>query len=152
MSNVLRYKGYIAKIQFSSEDELLHGKIEGIRDHISFESESAADIMDEFRDAVNDYLDMCKELGRSPDKVYNGVFNVRIDKNLHRKIAEIAIANNVSLNACVEDAICDYVEENEKILGAQSMEIKPSKVVVPFKAKGTTKKIAFASLDSAKIE
>lgn len=56
MENTLRYKGYFTNIQYSSEDRVFHGKIEGIDDLVTFESESAADIESEFHAAVDDYL------------------------------------------------------------------------------------------------
>jgi len=40
MNNVLTYKGYIGSVQFSSEDNVFFGKVEGINDLIAFEGES----------------------------------------------------------------------------------------------------------------
>ena len=44
MSNTLEYKGYTTKVEYSAEDHVLFGKIEGIRDLVNFESETAAGI------------------------------------------------------------------------------------------------------------
>ena len=78
MNNVLKYKGYYAVVQYSAEDEVLYGKIEGIDDLVSFESDSICGIKNEFENAVDDYIEYCKEIGKEPDKVYKGSFNVRI--------------------------------------------------------------------------
>ena len=48
MKNVLEYKGYYTKINFSVEDKVLFGKIEGINDLVNFESESIDEIENEF--------------------------------------------------------------------------------------------------------
>ena len=44
VSNILYYKGYYGKIEYSAEDKVIYGKIMGIHSLISFESESATDI------------------------------------------------------------------------------------------------------------
>lgn len=67
MSNVLEYKGYWTDITVDFECHLLHGRIEGIRDLVNFESETVEGIIKEFHSAVDDYLDFCAEIGKSPD-------------------------------------------------------------------------------------
>ncbi len=85
MNNVLKYKGYYAVVQYSAEDEVLYGKIEGIDDLVSFESDSICGIKNEFENAVDDYIEYCKEIGKEPDEVYKGSFNVRIPVESHKK-------------------------------------------------------------------
>ena len=109
MENTLEYKGYFTNIFFSANDKVLHGKIEGIDDLVTFESESIADIENEFHDAVDDYLAFCEEIGKEPAKTYKGSFNVRIEPELHRAIALNAIREGISLNQAVEHAIYQYV-------------------------------------------
>jgi hypothetical protein len=65
--NQLDYKGYITFIHYSVQDEVLYGKIENTTDLISFESQSVENIKQEFQNAVDDYLDFCKELGEEPN-------------------------------------------------------------------------------------
>lgn len=111
MKNILEYKGYFAKVEYSAEDKVLYGKIEGIRDLVNFESESIETIEQEFRNAVDDYLELCEELGQNPDKAYSGTFNVRIAPELHRKLALQAVKNSETLNSAVEKAIHAFVEQ-----------------------------------------
>ena len=59
MKNILQYKGYFTKIEYSVEDRLLYGKIEGIKDLVNFESESVEEIEQEFKNAVDDYFGLC---------------------------------------------------------------------------------------------
>ena len=40
MNNIVKYKEYWAKVEFDSEDCVLHGKIEGISDLVTFECDS----------------------------------------------------------------------------------------------------------------
>ena len=60
--SVLTYKGYSTVIEFDSESKVLYGKIEGINDLVTFESNSAKEIEKEFHDAVDDWLKFRKEL------------------------------------------------------------------------------------------
>lgn len=105
MNNVLEYKGYYTKVEYSAEDGILYGKIEGIKDLVNFECENAADVEAEFQRAVDDYLAFCRDLGESPDKPYRGVFNVRISPELHRRAAMAADKRGETLNAFVARAI-----------------------------------------------
>lgn len=115
MSNVLSYKGYSTKIEYSAEDQVIFGRIEGIVDSISFHSEAVAGIEKSFQDAVDDYLELCAEVGKQPDKPYKGTFNVRISPALHKLAAQIASRNGCSLNEFVQNAIEDRVKRvNEK--------------------------------------
>lgn len=112
MSNILEYKGYHTKVEYDVVDKKLRGKIEGINDLVDFECESIESVEEEFRSAVDDYLDFCKEVGKEPEKEYRGTFNVRIAPELHKKLAKKAYVEENSLNATVEKAIALYVEDD----------------------------------------
>lgn len=114
MSNIIEYKGYQAKVEFDAESRILYGKIEGIRDLVNFEAERAEEVEEFFHEAVNDYLDFCKEVGKSPDKAYNGQFNVRISPKLHRQLAMRAFRDGETLNKEVQNAIEHYLDEEHQ--------------------------------------
>ncbi len=110
--NVLEYKGYHTIIEFDVDTFTLRGKIEGINDFVNFESNDPKTIENEFHLAVDDYLEFCKAVGKEPDKEYKGTFNVRIQPDLHKKLAVLASKTGESLNTTVEKAIQMYVEGN----------------------------------------
>ncbi|HIZ80618.1 MAG TPA: type II toxin-antitoxin system HicB family antitoxin [Candidatus Mediterraneibacter pullistercoris] len=109
-NNILQYKGYHAKIVFDNETFSLRGKIEGINDLVNFESKDLNTIEQEFHDAVDDYLELCKEVGKKPEKEYKGTFNVRISPELHKKIALMASKNGDTLNKTIEKALEEYTK------------------------------------------
>lgn len=113
-NNILEYKGYHTKIEFDSEDFVLRGKIEGIGDLVDFECEDIKDVEKEFHEAVDDYLEFCKEVGKEPEKEYKGTFNVRISPELHKRLAVVALKHGDTLNASVEKAIQEYVSEESR--------------------------------------
>jgi len=104
-SNCLNYKDYTGSIEFSEGDGVFHGKVIGIKSLISFEGDSVASITEDFRNAVDEYLDFCATNGHEPEKPFKGSFNVRIEADLHRRAALAASSSGVSLNSFVEDAI-----------------------------------------------
>jgi predicted HicB family RNase H-like nuclease len=115
MNNILEYMGYYTKIEYSSEDRILHGRIEGIGDLITFQSAEATKIEEEFQNAIDDYLTFCEEVGKDPDKSYKGSFNIRINPDLHKKLAIKAFKNNESLNQTVENAIREYLKTTSEV-------------------------------------
>ena len=68
MDNIPKYKGYCADIEIDFEDRILHGKIAGIRDLVTFESETVDGIVREFHSAVDDYLEFCARLEQLPNE------------------------------------------------------------------------------------
>ena len=108
MKNVLHYKGYSAKPEYSAEDQVFYGKILGIDDLVDFYTENAKEIEKEFHAAVDDYLAFCKEVGKQPQKEFSGTFNIRVSPELHRQAALYAQAHHLSLNGVVERALQTY--------------------------------------------
>lgn len=52
--NKLTHKGFTARVESDTEDEILVGRIAGINDIISFHADSVADLKAAFRGAVGD--------------------------------------------------------------------------------------------------
>lgn len=59
---ILEYRNYTTTIEYSEEDKVFYGKIEGIKDVVNFESEDLNGIEQAFHDAVDDYVLFCKTL------------------------------------------------------------------------------------------
>ncbi|MCD6433617.1 MAG: type II toxin-antitoxin system HicB family antitoxin, partial [Sulfurimonas sp.] len=101
--------GYIGSIEYSHEDKCFFGKLEMIDDLITFEANFADELETNFHTVVDEYLATCKELQREPQKVYKGVFNVRIDPELHKKIYKEALKAGISLNAFIQQTLAKKV-------------------------------------------
>lgn len=109
MSDTMTYKGCIGTVRYSEEDEVFYGRIESINDLIMFEGTNVKGLKKAFHEAVDDYLETCKKMGREPQKPFKGSFNVRISSDLHKKAVEKAVRQGVSLNQFVQKAIEDKV-------------------------------------------
>ena len=119
MKDVLEYKGFAGSVHFRAEDNILFGKIEGISDLVSFEGRSVSELRASFEKAVDEYIELCKSLGKKTRKSYRGSFNVRISPELHLEAAETAIRSGISLNQFVERAIRHEVESAEQEQAAE---------------------------------
>ncbi|QTE21870.1 type II toxin-antitoxin system HicB family antitoxin [Polaribacter cellanae] len=112
MENYLKHKNYIGSVEFSAEDDILFGKIIGINDLVTYEAASVKELKKSFIEAVDDYLETCKSIGKNPDKFFKGVFNVRTPNTVHRRLAILAEKNKMKLNEVVNKAF-DFLINNE---------------------------------------
>lgn len=110
MNGMMEYKGYHAKIEYSQEDEAFIGNVFGIADTLIFEGRSIEELQTMFHASIDDYLELCQEIGKEPQREYSGLFNVRIPPELHREISMLAQAEGVTLNKAVEQAIRALVQ------------------------------------------
>ena len=108
MSTIIEYKGYGGSVEVSEEDQLLYGKVLGIRSLISYEGKTVAELVSDFHASVDEYLEMCREKGMVPETAYKGCFNVRVEPEVHRMAAYKAIKEGTSLNAVVGSALKAY--------------------------------------------
>ena len=60
MNNTIHNTGYIGSVEFSEEDGIFYGKVLEIRSLISYEGESAKELLYDFYGAVDDYLETYK--------------------------------------------------------------------------------------------
>ncbi len=106
MNNIMEYKGYIGSVEFSEEDGVFYGKVQGIRSLISYEGTNALELVSDFHESVDDYLAACKEEGTAPETAYKGSLNVRFrDSETHRQAAVYAMMHEQSLNSFIEEAV-----------------------------------------------
>ncbi|APS51740.1 hypothetical protein AVI51_13375 [Piscirickettsia salmonis] len=109
---MLRYKGYAAVVNFDDHDKILHGEILNIRDMVTFECEDLQGIELAFHNAVDDYVAMCKEKGRTPNKPYSGTTNLRLGTVLHEMCALAAAENDQSLNDWIIQQLNNSLHEH----------------------------------------
>ena len=103
--NTLKYKGFIGSVNFSEEDSVFFGKIEGINGMVNFEGQSVQELTDAFHEAVDDYIAFCEEEGIQPHKSYSGLLNVRLTPEIHSRVAMLAKRTGISINAFIKKAL-----------------------------------------------
>jgi predicted HicB family RNase H-like nuclease len=90
MKNMMQYKGYHGSVNFDADDLVFYGKLEFINSLISYEGETALEIVTAFKEAVDDYLENCTIRELEPEKPFKGSLNIRIGRELHEKAALVA--------------------------------------------------------------
>ena len=113
MSTMLEYKGYLGSVEYNDADEMLHGRLEFIRDLVTYEGMDAKSLKAAFYEAVDDYLELCEAEGRKPDIPLKGSFNIRPGRDLHRRAMLYAKRRGMNLNTVVSDALRRYLERED---------------------------------------
>ena len=96
--SILTYKGYQGRFEYDREADIFHGDVLHIADVVTFQGRSLDELKTALADSVEDYFDLCNELGKSPQKPFSGRFNVRLTPELHQKAAHTAAVEGMSLN------------------------------------------------------
>lgn len=106
-NNFDAYKGYALDFEVCIEDDMLHGRIANIKDVVTFHGATPKELYESFKEAVEDYLETCRENGEEPDKPYSGYFNVRTSPDVHRKCVLAAKSQGESLNSWASEVLKD---------------------------------------------
>jgi predicted HicB family RNase H-like nuclease len=102
----LKYKDYIGSVEYSEADNCLCGKVLGMtKDSITYEGNDIEELRADFEAGIDSYIEGCKEMGITPRKGYNGVFNVRLPSYIHCQVAMVAEQRGTTVNSFVRDAI-----------------------------------------------
>jgi predicted HicB family RNase H-like nuclease len=95
--NTMSYKGHHARVEYDGDDGIFVGHIAGINDVVGFHAESVSELQAAFREAVDDYVATCARIGKDPEKPYSGQLMVRVDPEVHAKVALAAQLAGLSL-------------------------------------------------------
>ena len=109
MNNTMNYKGYTAKIEYSSEDECFVGHLAGIHDIVGFHGDSVNQLRQSFEEAVNDYLKTCEKIGKAPQQPYSGELILRIPPKIHAAIANAAKKSGKNINQWATETLIQAV-------------------------------------------
>ena len=108
MINTIEIDGYRAVIQYDPEIDMFRGEFVGLNGGADFYAKDIDGLRREGKISLRVFLEMCAEDGVNPRKEYSGKFNIRIPKELHRKLVQSAAAAGKSLNR----QVVDILEEN----------------------------------------
>ncbi len=62
MIKILEYKGYKGSIEFSQSDDCYYGQIQNIDGLVSYEGDTIASLEEDFKEAVNDYIEYLQSI------------------------------------------------------------------------------------------
>ena len=99
--NILTYKGYQGSFEYDPEADIFHGDVLHLADVITFQGRSIDELKTAMADSIEVYLEYCAKKGREHEKPFSGTFNVRLQPEVHQRIAMMAARDGVSLNKWV---------------------------------------------------
>lgn len=113
----MTYKGYSGSVETSLEDQVLFGTVQFIQDVVVFEGNTLQELRKSFEEAVEAYLAACHQDGKQPDKPASGMFQVRLEPEMHQKLTLYAQSNGIKLNDAVKLAVQRLLSD----IGGESM-------------------------------
>lgn len=104
MKNLMRHRGFYGSVLYDDRRQTLHGRVEGIREKITYEANDVKALKKRFESAVDEYLST-----HTPRPRHNGTFNIRIGAELHQKAALKAKQKRMNLNQLIKAAVAEYL-------------------------------------------
>jgi predicted HicB family RNase H-like nuclease len=108
---MFHYKGYTGRLEIDEEAGILFGRVVDIRDVVTFQGETITEAQQAFQDSVDDYLDLCSELGQPPDKPFSGKLPFRTTPDRHHKVFLAAAKAGKSINAWMDEVLLKAADE-----------------------------------------
>jgi predicted HicB family RNase H-like nuclease len=105
MTNVLKHNGYQARVDFDAEDRIFVGRIVGIDDIVTFHADTVDELVEAFKESLDDYIETCSKIGKNPDRSYSGTVYLRVSEATHANAAKAAELAGKSLNEFGEEAL-----------------------------------------------
>ena len=102
MNNTITYKNYTGSVEFDEKDNLFYGKVLGIQSLITYEGKDGKELVEDFHNSIDEYLDICKRENIKPEVAFKGNFNIRVSSELHKKLYIYASQHNMSMNKYIE--------------------------------------------------
>ncbi len=104
---ILRDGPYIAQVDRHDGDELMHGSVINTRAVLHFAGRDIDELKAALQDTIEDYQDWCRERGVEPEKPFSGTLSLRLDPELHRRVAEKAALAGQSINQFIADRLAE---------------------------------------------
>ena len=103
--NMMKYRGYIARIEFDEEGRIFVGHLAGIKDIVGFHGITVDELESAFHESVDNYIAISEETGRPAQKPYSGKLMLRVSPDIHAAVATAAEVHGKSINQWVSDVL-----------------------------------------------
>jgi len=105
MINIIDIEGEKAVISFDPDIQMLRGEFVGLSGGADFYAQSVPELIEEGRQSLDVFLQMCAEKGVEPRRRFSGKFNVRLPEADHAAVALAAAASGKSMNEWIVGTI-----------------------------------------------
>ena len=103
--NMMKYRGYIARIEYDEEDRIFVGHLAGIKDIVGFHGSTVDELESAFHESVDNYIAISEETGRPAQKPYSGKLMLRVPADVHAAVATAAEVHGKSINQWASEAL-----------------------------------------------
>lgn len=103
--NMMKYRGYIARIEYDEEDRIFVGHLAGIKDIVGFHGSTVDDLESAFHESVDNYIAISEETGRPAQEPYSGKLMLRVPADVHAAVATAAEVHGKSINQWASEAL-----------------------------------------------
>lgn len=103
--NMMKYKGYVARIEHDEEDRIFVGHLAGIKDIVGFHGTTVDELEGAFHESVDNYLAISEETGRPAQKPYSGNLMLRVPPDVHASVTTAAQVHGKSINQWASDTL-----------------------------------------------
>ncbi len=103
--NMMKHRGYIARIEFDEDDRIFVGRLAGIDDIVSFHGTDVDELETAFHESVDHYLEVSERTGRLAQKPYSGNLMLRINPDIHAAVATASQVQGKSINQWVAEIL-----------------------------------------------
>ncbi len=102
---ILKLEGFIADVDYQDGDGLMHGTTTNTHATLHFAGKDVDELKRAFAETIEDYRSWCKERGIEAEKGYSGTLSLRIDPDLHKRVAVRANAAGESSNQFIAEKL-----------------------------------------------
>jgi len=103
--NMMKYKGYVARIEYDEEDRIFVGHLAGIKDTVGFHGKTVNELEAAFHESVDNYIAISEETGRPAQKPYSGKLMLRVSPDVHAAVATAAKVRGKSINQWASEVL-----------------------------------------------
>ena len=105
MIGTLNHNGYAGSVEFSEEDGLLHGKLIGIRDAVTYEGKDVKSLTRNFRQTIEEYRAFCAAEGKERISLSRDLSTSVSRRSYIARLPPGRSREQTSLNAVIRDAL-----------------------------------------------
>jgi predicted HicB family RNase H-like nuclease len=103
--NMMKYKSYVARIEYDEEDRIFVGHLAGIKDIVGFHGTTVTELENAFHESVDNYIAISEETGRIAQKPYSGKLMLRVSSDIHAAVATAAQVHGKSINQWASEVL-----------------------------------------------
>ena len=104
---MMKYKGYIATVEYDDSVDLFHGEVINAAPYpiVTFEASDVEGLKREFQISIEEYFAVCEEYEIDPQPPASRELSLILDSELHRRVANAAAIDEMSIDSWIRDVI-----------------------------------------------